>query len=399
MGQAGVNCYDCHKAEKTDPDAFEHKELISIVVTPKDCSKCHEREYKEFESSRHADAVKILDSSDNFFGRAVWGSGAERIGCDPCHGSVLKITKNGRLDPATWPNTGIGRINPDKSKGSCAACHTRHIFSREQARRPETCGRCHTGPDSPQIEVYYRSKHGVMFRAYKDKMNIDNQRWLAGQDNFQAPTCATCHMSAVPPQMVIKDADQRLEEALKSLLSGDEKDFKALLPPPSPQKIEYGASHDVGLRLSWTLSPSISEKKDHWQNNRQQMQSVCTQCHSENFVKQFYFQFDELVKLYNQKFGVPATRMRNALMKSGELSSKNYDDKLDQIYWKLMNNEGRRARQGTAMIGPVYAWQQGMQQVAESYYFEFIPEVKKIVGRKADKFLKQYGYTDPDLKK
>lgn len=129
------------------------------------------------------------------------------------------------------------------------------------------------------------------------------------------------------------------------------------------------------------------------------MQSVCTQCHSENFVKQFYFQFDELVKLYNQKFGVPATRMRNALMKSGELSSKNYDDKLDQIYWKLMNNEGRRARQGTAMIGPVYAWQQGMQQVAETYYFEFIPEVKKIVGRKADKFLKQYGYTDPDLKK
>ncbi len=42
MGQAGVNCYDCHKAEKGDPDAFEHKEMISIVVTPKDCSRCHE---------------------------------------------------------------------------------------------------------------------------------------------------------------------------------------------------------------------------------------------------------------------------------------------------------------------------------------------------------------------
>jgi len=399
MGQSGVNCYDCHKAEKTDPDAFEHKEFISIVVTPKDCSKCHEREYKEFESSRHADAVKILDSFDNFFGRAVWGSGADRIGCDPCHGSVLKVLKNGRIDAATWPNTGIGRINPDKSKGSCAACHTRHIFSREQARRPETCGRCHTGPDSPQIEVYYRSKHGVMFRAYKDKMNIDKQRWLAGQDNFQAPTCATCHMSAVPPQMVIKDADQRLEEALRSLLSGDAKEYKALLPPPEPRKIEYGASHDVGLRLSWTLSPSISKKKDNWQNNRQQMQNVCTQCHSDNFVKQFYSQFDGLVELFNQKFGIPATRIRDALMKSGELSIKTYDDKLDQIYWKLLHNEGRRARQGTAMVGPVYAWQRGMQKVSERFYLEFIPEVKKIVGRNADRFLKKYGYTEPDSKK
>ena len=27
-------------------------------------------------------------------------------------------------DPATWPNTGIGRINPDGSEGSCTACHS-----------------------------------------------------------------------------------------------------------------------------------------------------------------------------------------------------------------------------------------------------------------------------------
>ena len=143
MGQAGVNCYDCHKAEKGDPDAFEHKELISIVVTPKDCSRCHETEYKQYSFSHHADAVNTLKSFDNFFGWAVWGSGADRTGCIPCHGSVLKVQKDGKLDPATWPNTGIGRINPDGSKGSCSACHTRHIFSREQARRPESCGRCH----------------------------------------------------------------------------------------------------------------------------------------------------------------------------------------------------------------------------------------------------------------
>ena len=38
-GQSGVNCLDCHKAEKGDKDAFMHKkQLISIIVSPKDCS-------------------------------------------------------------------------------------------------------------------------------------------------------------------------------------------------------------------------------------------------------------------------------------------------------------------------------------------------------------------------
>jgi hydroxylamine dehydrogenase len=399
MGQAGVNCYDCHKAEKDDIDAFEHKDLISIVVTPKDCSRCHEKEYKEYSFSHHADAVKTLDSFDNFFGRAVWGSGLDRTGCIPCHGSILKVKKEGRLDSTTWPNTGIGRINPDKSKGSCTACHTRHIFSREQARRPETCGRCHRGPEFPQFEVYSNSKHGVMYSAFRDKMSMDRSRWRVGVDYFQAPTCATCHMSAVPPQMVVKDADQRLEAALKSVLSGGGKEFEALLPPPTTKNIHYGATHDVGTRLSWTLRYSVSKKQKDWTDKRQLMQSVCFQCHSENFVKQFYTQFDSLVELYNKKFAVPATSMRKELMKQRKLTKENYDEPLDRIYWKLVNNEGRRARFGTAMVGPLYAWRKGMQEVAERYYMEFVPEVRNILGRKANKFLRKHGYIEPGAEK
>ncbi|MEN8174210.1 MAG: cytochrome C552, partial [Pseudomonadota bacterium] len=44
-GQAGVNCYDCHRTEDGDKDRFEHNgELISVIVTPKDCSRCHSTE-------------------------------------------------------------------------------------------------------------------------------------------------------------------------------------------------------------------------------------------------------------------------------------------------------------------------------------------------------------------
>jgi hypothetical protein len=403
MGQAGVNCYDCHKAEESDPDAFEHKELIAIVVTPKDCSRCHEKEFKEYGSSHHADAVKALNSFDNFFGRAIWGASADQTGCVACHGSTLKLQEEGKgkLEPSSWPNTGIGRINLDGSKGSCTACHPRHLFSMEQSRRPETCGRCHNGPENPHIEIYSGSKHGMVYNAYSDRMNMDKRRWRAGLDYFQGPTCASCHMGAVPPQMEVKDADQRLEEALRSVLSGeDRKDFEALLPPSKKaKKIDYGSHHDVGRRLSWNLRRPVSEKQDNWEEKRELMQSVCTQCHGDNFVQQFYDQFDGLVVQYDTRVAAPATRIRKALMNKGELTKDNFDDKLDKIYWKLVYHEGRRARHGAAMMGPNYAWSQGMQEVSERFYLEFIPEVKRIMGRNADKFLRQSGYVEPESKK
>ena len=35
---ANVGCYECHKAEKGDPDAIRHKDfLISVIVSPRAC--------------------------------------------------------------------------------------------------------------------------------------------------------------------------------------------------------------------------------------------------------------------------------------------------------------------------------------------------------------------------
>ena len=44
-GQVGVNCHDCHRAERGDPDAFEHYGYtIAVLVTPKDCGRCHQKQ-------------------------------------------------------------------------------------------------------------------------------------------------------------------------------------------------------------------------------------------------------------------------------------------------------------------------------------------------------------------
>lgn len=394
MGQAGVNCYDCHHAEEGDPDAFEHKELIAIVVTPKDCARCHEKEYKEFESSLHSDAVMNLSKMDSKAAEEAWGHEKNKTGCISCHGSVLKVGEAGMLDPETWPNTGIGRINPDKSRGACTACHTRHLFSKEQARRPDTCGRCHTGSEHAQKEIYAGSKHGIMYQAFRDDMNMEKKRWLAGQDYFQGPTCVSCHMGAMPPQMEVKNADERIDQALRSVMKGDEKEFKALLEPTRVTHRNFGVTHDVSSRISWDLRSPVSVKREDWQSKRDMMQAVCKQCHSDHFVQQQFTQFDTLVERYNNKFAIPATKMRNALMEDGKLSEDPFDDRLDVLYWDILNDCGRSARNGAAMVNAEYAWDKGMKALAKRFDDEFIPEIESMLGRKTASFLRDNGYED-----
>ncbi len=365
MGQAGVNCYDCHKAEKKsdkspgDADGHDHRGFwIATIVSPKDCSRCHKEQFDQQQPSHHAKGADILNSLDNYLGTVVGGQAAVTTGCRQCHGSNVKVLKDGTIDPETWPNTGIGRYNPDGSKGSCSACHTRHRFSKAQARRPDACGKCHLGPDHPQIEIYEESKHGILYQAFRDKLNMDKGEWVVGVDYQDAATCATCHISATPNQK---------------------------------------ANHDVGDRISWTLRPVVSKKLKNWKQRRDNMKDVCRQCHSDFTTNSFYKQFDDLVDLYNTKFAIPALNMRTELIKMGKISKADMDDKIDWIFWELWHHEGRRARHGASMSGPDYAWWHGMYDVAKNFYQEFLPEVEHILGGKeqAAPFLQKYVFDDP----
>jgi len=365
MGQRGVNCYDCHKAVKKsakkpgDKDGYDHRGFwIANVVSPKDCSRCHEEIFKQHQPSHHAKGADILNTLDNYLGTVVGGQACVVTGCRQCHGSNVKVLKDGKLDPNTWPNTGIGRYNPDGSKGTCSACHTRHRFSKAQARQPEVCGKCHMGPDHPQIEVFNESKHGILYHAQKDKMGLDKGEWIVGVDYEDAPTCATCHISATPNQKV---------------------------------------THDVGDRLSWTLRPPVSKKLKNWKKRRDDMKDVCRQCHGDPTVNNHYHQFDDLVVLYNTKFGIPAKKMRAELIKMGKLTKSNFDDKLDWIFWELWHHEGRVGRHGAAMSGPDYTWWHGMYEVAKHFYNKYIPEVERLLGGKeaAAPFLQKHVFDDP----
>lgn len=396
-GQRGVNCADCHRADKSDPDAMEHNGyLISTLVTPKDCSRCHQKEVNEQKGSHHAQAGQILASLDDFLGQVVTGPPAAATGCWQCHGSTVKVLPGGKLDPTTWPNTGIGRINPDGSWGSCSACHTRHAFSKAQARQPQTCGKCHLGPDHPQIEVYQESKHGILYEANKERLNLDRDHWIVGVDYSAAPTCATCHMSATPTQPVTHDVGERISWTLRPAISVklNMVVFEDLTKKDIPDGQPLPKVGDLLKAVDGT--PKKVKAIIPWQDRRGRMQDVCQQCHADPFVSGFYKQFDNLVDLYNEKFARPATAIIQDLTKAGKLTPAPFDDKLDWIYWELWHHEGRRARHGASMSGPDYAFWHGMYDVAQTFYQRFIPEVKAIAGEPfATQLLEKHVYSQP----
>jgi hypothetical protein len=359
-GRNDIGCLDCHGADKADVDAFEHQgATIATLVTPKDCGACHEEIAEETSQSYHAHAGEILDSNDAYLAHAAGGAPIAIVGCESCHGGKVKIDPDApnKLSPATWPNSGIGRLNPDGSKGACNACHSRHSFSKAQARQPENCGKCHLGPDHPQKEIYEESKHGIAYYGNKEKMALDSDPWVVGKDYYDAPTCATCHMSATSNQPV---------------------------------------THDVGKRISWTLRPPVSKHKDNWEKKRQSMQDVCSNCHQERFVAGHYYQYDALVKLYNEKFAKPAGAIIK-LIKSEKLleSPAAFSNRVEWEYWELWHHEGRRARMGAAMMAPDYAWWHGIYDVAQNFYFKFLPEARHYNNAKVNAYIDDLLANDP----
>ncbi|MBM4054617.1 MAG: hypothetical protein FJ264_08085 [Planctomycetes bacterium] len=416
--QNGIGCVDCHEAEQGEIDAWKHMGFyISTLVTPKDCSRCHGKEHEEFSKSHHAKAGEILASLDNVLAEKVIGMPANNAdavnGCWQCHGSIIKfkrdeknnIVRNGNegkpvIDPDTWPNSGMGRLNPDGSKGACHACHSRHSFEAKLSRAPENCGKCHLGPDHPQLEVYEESKHGIAFAANIDKMALDKEGdWVLGKDYSAAPTCATCHISSyMTPQGIYKanshDVGERISWTLRPVVStrislviyedGYKEDYPETKALPKigeeVQTVENVIQNEVLVKQ--TVARRVANVIT-WEERREKMKGVCRNCHNETHIDNFYRQFDSLVELYNDKFAKPAQALMKELVADGALNPNSpFEHDVQWVFWELWHHEGRRARHGASMMGPDYSHWHGMYEVAKHFYMKFLPAVVKAAAQK-----------------
>ncbi|MBU0514108.1 MAG: cytochrome c3 family protein [Proteobacteria bacterium] len=345
-----TTCLECHRAAKNAPGVSSAHEAqyrggkwgkvipITAVVSPKKCGECHEDQVAQYARSKMANTLRIISKLDHGLPVRLEGRLERKTGCLVCHGTIVKI-KAGRVDRSTWPSVGVGRKNPDGSLGSCSSCHTRHRFSRAEARRPEACKQCHMGPDHPQYEVFMESKHGAMYVAqggqYKWGASADD--WRPGIA-YRAPTCATCHFSRVGKVKGTHDATERLAWEVQTPRSIRPENFK-----PWPAKIK-------------------------WQQARANMKGVCGHCHSPGWVDSFFADYDKVNVFYNTKYYDPAARMMKKLYARGLLDKKRFfDERLEQDFYKLWHYPGIRARTGAAMGGPVYTWWVGFYDLKVAF--------------------------------
>ena len=254
----GVGCYECHKAEKGDKTAKQgHFSFnVQLVVSPARCGSCHQEQYESFAVSNHAsafDSIKYLpmrESNPILF----------ETSCSTCHGTIVNMKKGKALDNS-WPNSGIGRLNPDGSKGNCASCHGYHSDSLVIARNTSTCEKCHKTNFSPAYQAWNMSSHGSNNdKAIKD-VDFSKKHLNLTEDAILKPNCQTCHIQASS-----KNAS---------------------------------ATHNVSNRLSWKLSSLNATHTDNWGDKRLEMQKTCRNCHASTQIDQYYRRLDAAVVATN----------------------------------------------------------------------------------------------------
>lgn len=323
--QQGINCLECHQPAKGDQDKGgkdqegqeHHGFTISKTVTAANCRSCHESQYQQFLRSRHAApswaavyGEKSIPAEQVAFSEKFHPGGCKR-GENPLVGLEVK----GAVVAGCVKCHAVGKPNTDGSIGSCTACHTRHTASVAIARLPTTCGQCHMGPDHSQLEIYFESKHGVMFHAQQNLLKLDAKPGKLTTRDMFIPTCTTCHMSGLNGAKV---------------------------------------THDTTERLSYLLAHEISPKRPHYMQGQIAMKEICLKCHTSPIVENVYKIAEQVVDNTNQQVK-EIQDIYLSLRQDGLIKGKQFSHPIDFQYFDLWHYYGRTIKHGAFMGGQDFA--------------------------------------------
>lgn len=336
-----VGCAECHTMRNdSHADAFEHNGTdIHVVVSPDDCATCHSEERQQYAKNLMAHAYRNLvdntlyrDLQRSLSGPAEMAGARVTFGppdqatqedsCLYCHGTRLAVTGREVRDTdagelefpviSGWPNQGVGRINLDGSRGACTACHTRHGFSIEVARKPDTCKECHVGPDVPAYKVYSASKHGNIYASINGQWDFKSVPWVVGE-HFTAPTCATCHVSLLTNTdgMVVASRTHQMTDRLSNRLFGL---VYAHPQPRSPEThiIRSPSGLPLPTDLDGTPASDFLIGEEEQRARTAAMQGVCINCHDRSWVRGHWWKLGKVITETNATVKVATGIIANA---------------------------------------------------------------------------------------
>jgi hydroxylamine dehydrogenase len=412
LASVAVGCAECHLMNAdAHKDTFDHNDQKThLTVTPHDCSTCHPTEAAQFDknlmshahgnlakNSVYRDLMKTINGTQSFKQMNTELSAPNEKtsdeSCWSCHGTALEVT--GMETRSTdfgdfkfpklsgWPNQGVGRLNPDGSKGSCSPCHNRHQFAMEAARKPYNCSRCHKGPDVPAYQVYTVSNHGNLFLSLYGEWKFKEVPWTVGKD-FGAPTCAVCHVSLLVTTEgdVVAKRTHQMNDRLPWRIFGP---IYAYPHPKSPDTSIV--KNKDGMPLPATLEGEVANEfvisPEEQAKRKDILQNVCRSCHTHDWVNGHWERFENTIKTSNQ-MTLTATHILKDAWKTGVASQAPsiFDETIEKQWveqWLFYANSTRFA---SAMTGADYGafadgrWSMSKSIQQMSDYLKFLLTAK-----------------------
>lgn len=424
LANVAVGCAECHTLNvERHSDRFEHNGYdVQIVVSPEDCATCHPTERKQFTKNIMSHAYGNLYNNPVYRDLANSINGIQTVtnskitlqtpkiedeldSCLSCHGSVVKAvkveTRNTSMGKMKfpvlegWPNQGVGRINPDGSKGACSACHTRHQFAIEMARKPSTCAQCHKGPDVPAYQVYQVSKHGNIYNSLSGDWDFSAVPWKIGED-FTAPTCAACHISLTVDNEgeVVAERTHRMNDRLPWRIFGL---IYAHSHPKSPDTTIIRNSNGLPLPTSLDgveATAFLIDAKER-DKRRENMQKNCFSCHDSSWVHGHWKRFENTILSTNAMTLASTKIMQQAWQKgvATGLADKEsiFNEGIEKEWMKQWLFYGNSTRFASAMMGADYGvfangrWKMAMNVQQLMDYLEFKLASKDILMKNEQK--------------
>lgn len=347
--QSGIDCSVCHGDQHTSAEDVAQVQ----IPTPETCAPCHDIQVEQFKAGKHALAWAAMKAMPTTHWQPmVLIEGMK--GCGGCHKIGLKTEEEIRELKAQGAGFGVA---------SCDACHTRHLFSVQEARQPQACRTCHMGFDHPQWEMYSGSKHGVRF-LLKQSGTLP--------ETVAAPTCQTCHM---------QEGNHEVRTAWGFLA----------VRLPMPEDTQWAADRTTILQALGVLDPEgnptarlevikqadvIRLTQEDWQRERDKMLRTCNQCHSSNFARAELEKGDQMIQ-ETDRLLAEAIRLVAGLYKDGVLEKpENYPyafpdlltfhdapTSIEQRLFVMHLEHRMRAFQGTFHANPDYALWYGWSEM------------------------------------